>query len=107
MTKLTFATTALALGLLGAAAPAVARPIAPSPARSALGDWLYDSNGSMIGSVYSLTDNGRTAVLQLGTYLTPGRHLVAVPATDITIVGGHAVLTGASAAEAERLPAIG
>ncbi|HME20906.1 MAG TPA: hypothetical protein VKI44_06020 [Acetobacteraceae bacterium] len=107
MIKLTYAATALALGLLGAAAPALAQSTTPSPARSALGDWLYDSNGGLIGSVYSLTDNGRTAVLQLGSYRTPGRRLVAVPATDITIVGGHAVLTGASAAAAERLPAIG
>src|SRR5271165_5956700 len=104
MIKLTYAATALALGLLGAAAPALAQSATPSPARSALGDWLYDSNGGLIGSVYSLTDNGRTAVIQLGTFQSPGRRLVAVPATDITIVGGHAVLTGMSAADPSHLP---
>jgi hypothetical protein len=107
MIKLNATSAALAVVLLGAAVAGSARADTPSPARSALGDWLYDSNGSLLGSVYAITDNDRTVVLQIGSYLTPGRKLVAVPASDIAVVGSHAVLTGSSAADPGGLPSIG
>ncbi|MBV8094825.1 MAG: hypothetical protein JO110_16685 [Acetobacteraceae bacterium] len=98
---------ALAIALLGATAPAFAQSDTPSAASSAVGGWLYDVNGTLLGSVYSLKDNGHTAIVQIGSYRTPGRHLVAVPSSDIVISGGHAVLTGSSAANLSQLPTLG
>ena len=105
MKKLTAA--ALAIALLGTTAPAFAQSGAPSAARSAVGGWLYDVNGTLLGSVYALQDDGHTAIVQIGSYRSPGRHLVAIPSSDIVISGGHAVLTGSSAANLGQLPTLG
>lgn len=105
MKKLTAA--ALAISLLGTTAPAFAQADMPSAARSAVGGWLYGADGTLLGSVYSLKDEGHTVIVQIGSYVTPGRRLVAVPSSDIVISGGHAVLTGASAANLGQLPTIG
>ena len=85
------ATLVLATGL-GAAAPAFAQPAAEFNPRAAVGHWLYDANGELFGSVYAVTDGGRTVIVQYGSYLTPGRHLVAVPAADFAEVAGHTTL---------------
>jgi hypothetical protein len=94
-TMTTFARNTAALLLaatLGGAAPALAQPVAEFDSPSVVGNWLHDGNGELVGSVYAVTDGGRTVIAQYGSYLTPGRHLVALPAADVTMVGGHAVL---------------
>ena len=97
----------LGLALLGAIAPATAQETSRS-LQSCVGDcWLYDNTGQLIGSVYALTDGGRTVVLQLGSYLTPGRRLVPVPAANVAIVDGRATLRALTAEHVERLPGVG
>ena len=51
MTKLTSTVAALGVVLLGATTAASAQTAPPSPARSALGDWLYDSTECCPGSI--------------------------------------------------------
>ena len=100
-----FAPKAAALAfaaLLGAAAPALAQSTLDAPTldrslpsanlRSAVGNWLYDSDGTLVGSVYAITDGDRTVIVQYGSYRTPGRHLVALPSTDLAVVDGRATL---------------
>jgi hypothetical protein len=77
---------------LGAAAPALAQPAAEFNPQSVVGNWLYDANGELVGSVYAVTDGGRTVIVLYGSYLTPGSHLVSLPAADFAVVGGHATL---------------
>ncbi len=81
----------------GAMAQAAANPDAnqattPSPASSAVGRWLYDSQGGIIGSVRSLTDDGRTAVIMVGSYLQQGSHEARIPSGMLSIIGGKATL---------------
>ena len=65
----------------------------PEPAAaSAVGDWLHDTRGDIIGSVKAVTDGGRTAVIALGIYFRDHVRLVRVPAEAISIEGGRAVL---------------
>ena len=82
---------AAALGvtiLFGTQAPGRAE----SPLQSAVGRWLYDANGELVGSVYGVSNDGSTVTVQYGTYLTPGRHLVTLPSSDVVIVQGRATL---------------
>jgi hypothetical protein len=101
------AAAALALALLGSAAPVLAQTADPSSIRSAVGQWLYDADGRIVGSVYALSDDGRTATIQVGTYLTPGRKLVTVPATALTTVDGHATLRTLTATDLKVSPVAG
>ncbi len=82
----------LGAAAFGAAAPAFAQPAAEFNPQAAVGHWLYDVNGDLVGSVYAVTDGGRTVIVQYGTYLTPGRHLVALPAADLAEIAGRATL---------------
>ncbi|HKM64614.1 MAG TPA: hypothetical protein VJY39_19205 [Acidisphaera sp.] len=97
--------TGLGAAALGAAAPAFAQPAAEFDPQSAVGHWLYDSNGELVGSVYAVADGGRTVIVQYGTYLTPGRHLVAVPSADLAEVAGHATLRTMTADALAAAPA--
>jgi hypothetical protein len=103
------ATTALAL-LVGSnafyVAPALAQQTSPSLA-AAVGHWLYDVNSDLVGSVYAIADSGRTVVLQFGSYLTPGRHLVSVPAPEVAIMNGRATLQTLTAQDVEHRPSAG
>jgi len=65
---------------------------ARSIAASAVGHWLYDQQGNKIGSVRSLTDGGRTAVIMVGTYFESGSRDVRVPASTLSIVHGQVML---------------
>jgi len=63
-----------------------------SVASSAVGRWLYDLKGDKIGSVRSLTDDGRTAVIMVGSYFQPGSHQATVPASALSLVNGNVTL---------------
>lgn len=63
-----------------------------SVASSAVGRWIYDLQGNIIGSVRSLTDDGRTAVIMVGSYFQPGSHEAQVPNADLSIVNGKVTL---------------
>ncbi len=87
----------LALSFAGAAlAQPSARP-APEPAATsiasnAVGQWLYDARGNVIGSVRSLSSDGQTAVIMVGSYFQPGSHLDTVHASSLTMVNGKVML---------------
>ena len=69
-----------------------AETASPSVAASAVGRWLYDPQGNSIGSVRSLADGGRTAVIMVGTYFRPGSYEARVPARALSVVDGHVTL---------------
>ncbi len=89
---------ALALSVSGAvmaqatACVAAEQAAAPSAAASAVGQWLHDLQGNTIGSVRGLADGGRTAVIMVGSYFTPGSREATVPARAISIVNGKVTL---------------
>ncbi len=96
-TRIPVLAAALALSFGGAAlaeptaAPAM-EPAAASAAANAVGHWLYDSRGNIIGSVRSLTNDGKTAVIMVGSYFQPGSHLDTVQASSLVMVNGKAML---------------
>ena len=63
-----------------------------SVASSAVGRWLYDLQGNIIGSVRSLTDDGRTAIIMVGSYFQAGSHEARVPSENLSIVNGKITL---------------
>ena len=69
-----------------------AETASPSVAASAVGRWLYDPRGNTIGSVRSLIDGGRTAVIMVGTYFRPGSYEARVPANALSVVDGKVTL---------------
>jgi hypothetical protein len=111
MTLLARKTAALVLaaglgsGIAGLAHPVFAQPTAELNPQSVVGNWLYDANGQLVGSVYAVADGGRTVVVQYGSYLTPGRHLVSLPAADLALVSGHATLRTLTANALATAPA--
>jgi len=65
---------------------------APPIASSVVGRWLYDLQGNTVGSVRSLTDDGRTAVIMVGSYFQPGSHEAKVSSSMLSIIGGKVTL---------------
>ncbi len=61
-------------------------------AASAVGHWLYDAQEHMIGSIRSLSDNGRTAVIMVGAYFQNGSHLATVPAGALSLINRRVTL---------------
>lgn len=74
----------------GVAGPALAAD--PAPAAATVGQWLRDPEGRIIGSVRSLSPDGRTAELMIGAYFQPGSHLATVPADALTVANGRVTL---------------
>lgn len=88
------AATAAVFAALGAGA-AFARPAAASPAtRSELGSFVYDQNGTEIGSWHGI--DGRRAVLWIGGFNTPGNYLTTVPMRALSVEAGRVVLNEVS-----------
>lgn len=81
------AVLALSFGAAG-----LARAADPPPAAAAVGQWLRDPQGRIIGSVRSLSPDGRTAEIMVGTYLQAGSHLATVPADALTVANGRVTL---------------
>ena len=96
----------LGIAALGTATPAIAQPATEFNPQSLVGNWLYDANGTLIGSVYGVTDGGRTVIVQWGSYLTPGRHLIAVPSADFASIGGRTMLRTLTAEALASRPAV-
>lgn len=63
-----------------------------SAASSPVGRWLYDLKGNTIGSVRSLTEDGRTAVIMVGSYFQDGSHEARVPVGALSVVNGKVTL---------------
>ncbi len=101
-------TSAAVLAL--AAAPTLAQqlPAVAPPSISAaalVGRWLHDSRGEIIGSVKSVSPDGRTATIVLGVYKFDNVRVVEAPASALAVVDGKATLRGetAEALNASRL----
>ena len=90
------ASLAFTLGGAALAQPAASRATSQaavySAASSVVGRWLYDLKGNRIGSVRSLADGGRTAVIMVGSYFQDGSHEARVPASALSTLNGKAVL---------------
>lgn len=69
-----------------AAAPAFAAEGSTKLSRDALGSWIYDNTGQIVGSLRSLTDHGREATVMVGSYFVPGSHLMTIPAGLLEVV---------------------
>ena len=82
--------------------PTEAQAAATLLAARTVGHWLYDAQGNIIGSVRGLANDGRTAVIMLGSYFQPGSHEARVPTGALSIVDGRATL---QAEPTERLNA--
>ncbi len=99
---------AIAAVLALAAAPASAQQSAAmasphSGAASLAGHWLRDDRGGVIGSVKSVSPDGRTATVVLGVYLFDNVRVIEVPASALSVVDGKATLR-AETAEALNVP---
>ena len=108
---LTFAAAAV-LALAAAPAPAQERPVTDAPAPGAalaasVGRWLYDDRGEIVGSVKSLSPDGRTAVVVLGVYFHTSARLVEVPLGALRVVDGKATLRGETLQALLNAPARG
>ena len=84
-------TASLALSF-GGNAIVHATAVAASPDAPAVGYWLHDPQGNTIGSVRDLADNGRIAVLMIGSYYEPGSHEIRVPASALSLAGNRVTL---------------
>ena len=49
-----------------------------------VGRWVHDPRGNAIGSVRSLAEDGRIAVLMIGSYFQPGSHETRVPVSALS-----------------------
>ncbi len=72
--------------------PATDQAAVYSTASSSVGRWLYDLQGNKIGSVRSLADNGRTAVIMVGSYFQEGSHEARIPVSALSVVNGKTTL---------------
>lgn len=89
------ASLALSIGGAALAEPTVGpvtEPATASVASNAVGQWLYDSRGNIIGSVRSLTNDGQTVVIMVGTYFQPGSHLDTIRASSLVMMNGKVTL---------------
>lgn len=75
--------------------PAVALPSASAAAL--VGRWLHDSRGGIIGSIKSVSPDGRTATIVLGVYRLDNVRVTEVPASALSVVDGKATLRGETA----------
>lgn len=102
-TRLLSLIAALALSLSGGAmaqnvSDSIAvNPATPSAAADAVGHWLYDSQGKLIGSVRGFSDSGRSATLIVGFYFQPGVHEAQVPSRTLSIINGKVTLDSETA----------
>ena len=92
-----------------AATPTLAQQLpagAPSSAITAalVGHWLHDSRGGIIGSVKSVSPDGRTATIVLGVYTLDNVRVVEVPASALSAAGGKVTLTGETAEARNTTP---
>ncbi len=72
--------------------PAVAPPSASAAAL--VGRWLHDSRGGIIGSIKSVSPDGRMATIVLGVYRLDNVRVIEVPASALSVVNGKATLRG-------------
>ena len=81
---------------LGAAVLALAAPVAfaqaPASAAGLAGRWLYDDHGKTVGSIRSISPDGRTATVMLGVPLVDAVRVVTVPVGALFVSDNKATL---------------
>ncbi len=85
-----------------AATPTLAQQLpamGPSSVTAAtlVGRWLHDTRGGTIGSVKSVSPDGRTATIVLGVYTLDNVRVIQVPASALSVADGKVTLTGETA----------
>ncbi len=87
------AVLALSLGAASLAQAADPAQAATSPAAaSAVGHWLRDPQGRIIGSVRRLSPDGQTADIMVGAYFQIGSHFATIPADALSVTNGRVTL---------------
>jgi len=71
---------------------------------SHVGEWLYDPDGEVVGSLERLRGDGE-ALVRVSTYLMPGNRFVVVPVRDLGVVQGRVVLHGVAFSDLETISA--
>ncbi len=92
MNTLRILSLAIVLALPAAGAALAADPPISTVGANAVGRWLRDPNGTIIGSVRSLSNDGRTANVMIGSYFEPGSHVAQVPVSSLSIADGKVIL---------------
>jgi hypothetical protein len=87
--------TAIVFGF--ATKPAFAAEPSTQVTRDAVGSWVYDQSGQIVGSLRSLTDHGHKATVMVGSYLTPGSHLMTIPTDILRVVNGRVTVESEAA----------
>ena len=70
--------------------PAAAPPVASAAALA--GNWLHDDRGRIIGSVKSVSPDGRMATIVFGVYTFDNVRVTEVPAGTLSVVDGLVTL---------------
>ena len=71
-----------------AASPGAEAPVTAS----AVGMWIRDPQGNIVGSVRSLRGGAGTAEILVGSYFQNGSHVATVPLSTLSLVDGRVVL---------------
>jgi hypothetical protein len=79
------------------------RPITEAALPSHVGEWIYDADGSIVGSLERL-QGSREAVVHVSTFFMGGNKLVVIPIEKLGVVGGKVVVHDATLASLKALP---
>jgi len=79
-------------------------PMTASMLPSHVGEWIYDPDGEVVGSLERLRGNDE-ALLHVSTYFMPDSRFVIVPVRYLGVVHGKVVLHGVTFRQLEMLPA--
>ena len=80
-------------------------PMTEAALASRVGDWIYDADGSIVGSLERLRGT-REAVVHVSTFFMGGNKLVVIPIEKLGVVDGRIVVHDATLASLEALPAL-
>jgi hypothetical protein len=79
-------------------------PMTASALPSHVGEWIYDPDGEVVGSLERLRGDSE-ALVHVSVYLMPGNKFVVVPVRDLGLVGGRVVLHGVAFNDLETINA--
>ena len=80
-------------------------PMTEAALASHVGEWIYDADGSIVGSLERLR-GAREAVVHVSTFFMGGNKLVVMPIEKLGVVDGKAVVHDATLASLEALPEV-
>lgn len=68
-----------------------------------VGEWLYDQDGTILGSFERLRGKD-AALVHVSTFFMPGNKFVVIPERDLGVSDGWVVLRSGTLASLEQLP---